>query len=58
MDWTDFIECVGGPEVAPNPLFSRCVQTCLDAFDFDLDGDVDMEDAAAFGNAFGLAIRP
>ena len=36
------------PGIVPNPEWAGCAQTCLDAFDFDGDADVDLHDFSVF----------
>jgi len=45
-DFDYFADCMLGPGVPPN-------QDCLDAFDVDSDGDVDLRDLGGFQAAFG-----
>jgi hypothetical protein len=47
-DYLSFSECMGGPDVAP-PVTPPA---CLDAFDFDGDGDVDYADHQWFQLVF------
>ncbi len=50
-DFPQFIECMSGPIGAPG--FVSPSPECLNAFDFDTpDGDVDLQDFAAFQRAF------
>ena len=51
VDLTDFralIDCLGGPATPPDPNISECAFMCLDAFDFDGSGTVDLKDVAEF----------
>lgn len=45
VDADALLSCLAGPDNVPN----GDAQACLDAFDSDLDGDVDIDDAAVFG---------
>ncbi len=45
-DVVGLVDCLAGPEVAPNPSGASCAPTCLAAFDFDGDDDVDLRDFA------------
>jgi sugar lactone lactonase YvrE len=54
-DWAEFAACLGGPGQLPNPVPPVTSEQCLAAFDAQGDGDVDLEDAAAFLRSFGLA---
>ena len=47
-DWRALIDCLGGPGAAPTPPIAECSSRCLDAFDFDGDGAIDLSDAAGF----------
>lgn len=52
-DYAYFEDCAAGPGVSPNPaLPGVTVQDCLDTFDSDADGDVDLKDFARFQLAF------
>ena len=44
--------CMAGPNVLPNPPQRTTVQECLDAFDGDMEDDVDLTDFAKFQMAF------
>lgn len=46
-DYLHLADCLSGPAQSPAPLLST-VQACLNAFDFDDDLDVDLQDAGAF----------
>lgn len=48
IDYASFAECMFGPNVTPTPGGGLTTQDCLDAFDSELDGDVDLDDAAMF----------
>jgi len=45
-------DCMAGPGVPPAPSVPECAQVCLQAFDTDLDGDVDLADFAWFQEVF------
>jgi hypothetical protein len=50
-DWRAAAECFSGPGLRPtpdNPAITACEVTCLNAFDFDNDLDLDLTDFAAF----------
>jgi len=47
IDWQGLQTCLSGPNMQPNSP-SACGSECLDAYDSDGDGDVDMNDVAAF----------
>ena len=48
-DFEALADCMAGPNATPNPtLPGVTAQNCLDAFDFDEDSDVDLQDSAAF----------
>lgn len=49
-DWQGLNTCLAGPDAEPDSP-SACGSECLDAFDNDGDGDVDMADVAAFQDA-------
>ena len=44
-DLASFADCMSGPGSAQSRNSSGDSQTCLDAYDFDNDGDVDLEDS-------------
>lgn len=48
LDYPWFADCFAGPAQAPAPTSLTCMSYCLDAFDADLDGDVDLADYEAF----------
>jgi hypothetical protein len=50
-DYAVFPDCLGGPDVEPQPIAPVTTARCLGSFDFDLDGDVDLADFAAFTRA-------
>ena len=50
-DWVGFGTCLAGPGLEPDSP-SACGAECLDAFDADDDGDVDIKDFAAFQRHF------
>jgi hypothetical protein len=51
-DFSVFAECLNGPYVVPDPEPPTSAEECLQAFDFDLDQDVDLADLATFTLAF------
>lgn len=51
-DFAGLIDCLAGPNTAPIPAESTCADWCLEAFDFDDDLDVDLDDVGAFQAAF------
>lgn len=51
VDYDAFSDCMEGPGLTPEPL-SVTLDKCIDTFDFDADGDVDLEDAARLTTAF------
>ncbi|UCE60083.1 MAG: metallophosphoesterase [Phycisphaerales bacterium] len=52
-DSVALVDCMTGPDAAVSPASPACSNACLDAFDFDSDGDVDMGDVAGLQQAFG-----
>jgi len=48
LDGEAFVECLAGPLASPTPGDPLCVPACLAAFDDDGDGDLDLQDFAAF----------
>ena len=53
-DFLVFHLCMNGPSVPPSPPAPFTVQGCLEAFDLDMDGDVDIYDFNKLANSFGL----
>jgi len=51
-DYEVFFDCMSGPDVEPDPMPPVTPQECLEAFDFDDDGDIDHGDFAGFQGAF------
>ncbi len=47
-----FVNCLTGPARPPQPLPPMTLAECLEAFDVDLDGDVDLHDYGAFLGLF------
>jgi len=43
-----FVDCLNGPGLPPAPTAAACIERCLQAFDADDDGDVDLQDFAGF----------
>ncbi|MFQ5491397.1 MAG: hypothetical protein ACE5GE_11815, partial [Phycisphaerae bacterium] len=50
-DHTAFADCIGGPTAGPNGP-PECVNMCLDAFDADVSGTIDLKDFGDFGRQF------
>jgi hypothetical protein len=49
----EFVRCLNGPELIPDPKGKKGeVLDCLRLFDVDGDGDVDLDDAAAYINEY------
>ncbi len=48
LDYPWFADCFAGPMQSPTPTSLTCANRCLDAFDADFDGDVDLADYQAF----------
>ena len=51
-DYAALAVCVAGPNESPEPTFPLTHEHCLEAFDADADGDVDLADVAEFQVAF------
>lgn len=51
-DYTVLYNCLGGPDGTPSPTPLTTPEQCLAVFDFDDDGDVDLEDWSGFSKAF------
>ncbi len=51
-DSATFVSCMAGPNVLPDPPQQTTVQECLDAFDGDMENDVDLADFAKLQMAF------
>ncbi len=47
-DWRALVDCLSGPGSSPGPVVSECAPMCLDAFDVDGNGTIDLKDAAGF----------
>ena len=54
-DFASLAQCMAGPDVVPDAQDPKCIVTCLAAFDFDFDGDVDLQDMRDFQLVFGQA---
>ena len=55
VDLSDYIhlfDCFAGAGSPPSPEITACVSTCLQAFDANHDGDIDLQDFAEFQIAF------
>ena len=48
LDYAWFADCFAGPEQSPAPASLTCTNRCLDVFDADFDGDIDLADYEAF----------
>ncbi len=48
IDFGYLADCQAGPDVAPSPASGSCANMCLQAFDADEDGDIDLHDFASF----------
>jgi hypothetical protein len=48
IDFAAFADCANGPGQTPTPTGGATAGECLGAFDFDLDGDIDLADYATF----------
>ncbi len=48
LDYPWFADCFAGPQQQPIPTTLTCAPTCLDVFDTDVDGDIDLADYEAF----------
>ncbi|GJM25847.1 MAG: hypothetical protein DHS20C16_22620 [Phycisphaerae bacterium] len=51
-DYEKLANCLNGPETTPTPTPPTTPQQCRDAFDFDADEDIDMQDGAEFTRVF------
>jgi hypothetical protein len=51
-DYEYLPDCTAGPDTTPIPPGPVTAQDCLDAFDFDIDADVDLADFGSFQEAF------
>ena len=47
-DADDFYECMVGPDVPPTPSLPQTAAECIQAFDSDGDGDIDVVAASVF----------
>ena len=52
IDYSAFVDAMAGPDLPPDPTSPQCVDMCLEAFDGDADGDLDMADFKAFQSVF------
>lgn len=53
-DHAALVDCRHGPDTVPAPMVAtNCEVDCINAFDFDSDGDVDLRDVAEFQAVFG-----
>ncbi len=52
IDYAQFLDCMAGPDLPPDPTPFVEPQDCLDAFDSDGDVDVDADDLAAFQTVY------
>jgi probable HAF family extracellular repeat protein len=50
-DHAVYIDCLGGPDVDPDPS-GTTAEECLDTFDFDQDDDLDLSDYSEFQSLF------
>ena len=48
IDFGYLADCQAGPNAAPSPANGSCTSMCLQAFDADNDGDIDLKDFASF----------
>ena len=51
-DYTALVSCLAGPDTPPDPPVAECAGMCLEAFDGDEDGDVDLADFGAMEQTF------
>jgi len=51
-DYAKLADCHAGPDTPPSPSGEMTAQQCLDCFDIDLDGDIDLLDVAEFAVDF------
>ena len=51
-DWRELAHCLAGPEAPPDEGGMLTAVECLCVFDFDEDGDVDLEDVSRFAARF------
>jgi hypothetical protein len=54
-DYAVLVDCLFGPEMPVLPSPPTTTQQCLQTFDFNVDGDVDLRDVAEFMSLFGSA---
>lgn len=52
LDFRALPECMSGPDTRPIPLVKACTEACLEAFDIELDQDVDLADYARLQRSF------
>ena len=53
VDYRFHVECLAGPNLAVEAAKPWCINACLQGFDADGDGDVDLKDTGAFVRMFG-----
>ncbi len=57
-DYTVLADCLAGPNATPNPVLPNVtIQDCLDVFDAEPDGDMDMNDFAELQTAFTVVFH-
>jgi len=55
VDWFDYVAfstCMDGPGIPPDPPDPFTEEQCLEAFDSEVDGDIDLADFAWFTTVF------
>jgi formylglycine-generating enzyme required for sulfatase activity len=58
VDYVGIEGCLGGPNLSPSPTPPVTLSNCLQAFDFDLDADVDLRDFGYFETLFTTESPP